>query len=97
MILSYPKWKIVDEIIVASSFSKETLKKNGVEEKKMAVIPYGTDTDFFKPEEKRGNHEVVKFVFVGLVDARKGVPVLLEVWKKNKYQIRSFNFDWTYF
>lgn len=79
--LELQEMKIADGIVVASTFSKSTLVKNGVDEKKIFVNPYGTDFNQFRPQTNL-NNEIVKFVFVGRVDARKGIPVLLEAWKK---------------
>lgn len=80
--LEMKEMELADKIVVASTFSKNSLIKNWVPERKIYVNPYGTDLTSFKPLEK--NNRSVQFVFVGLVDARKGIPVLLEAWKKIK-------------
>jgi len=72
--------ELADKIVVASTFSKNSLISQGVAKDKIYVNPYGTDLNFFKPVEK--HNTIVNFVFVGLVDARKGIPVLLDAWKK---------------
>jgi starch synthase len=80
--------ELADKIVVASTFSKNSLINQGIAKDKIYVNPYGTDLDFFKPVEK--HNTTVNFVFVGLVDARKGIPVLLDTWKKmpkNKAQL----------
>jgi starch synthase len=74
---------LAHQIVVASTFSKNSLIKQGIPEAKIHVNPYGTDVTLFKPAEKKQN-ETVKFVYVGLVHARKGVPVLLEAWNRLK-------------
>jgi len=70
-----------DAIVVASSFSKQTLIDNGIGNNKIFVNPYGVQADAFFPAIKK-HQSIINFVFVGLVDARKGVPLLLDVWKK---------------
>jgi glycosyltransferase involved in cell wall biosynthesis len=72
--------ELAHKIVVASTFSKNSLINQGIAEDKVFVNPYGTDIDFFKSTEK--HNEKVNFVFVGLVDARKGIPVLLDAWGK---------------
>ncbi len=70
-----------DAIVVASSFSKHTLVDNGIAVDNIFVNPYGVEADAFFPAIKKYQPSI-NFVFVGLVDARKGVPLLLEVWEK---------------
>lgn len=77
--LELQEMNLADKVVVASTFSKNTLIKYGVEPNKIFVIPYGIDTSHFRPVG-RSESTVVKFVFVGLVDARKGIPVLLDAW-----------------
>jgi glycosyltransferase involved in cell wall biosynthesis len=67
-------------VVAASSFTKRTLSDYGVAATKIRVNPYGVDTDNFvvKPViELRPQ----RFIFVGLVNARKGVPLLIEAWR----------------
>lgn len=78
--LELEEMELADKIVVASTFSKNSLIKNWIPERKIYVNPYGIDLGSFKPHENTDGQ--VRFVFVGLVDARKGIPVLLEAWKK---------------
>jgi len=68
-------------IVVASSFTKATLIEHGVSADKIALNPYGVDLARFairsRPDEKRP----FRFLFAGLVSARKGIPLLHEAWK----------------
>jgi len=70
-----------DAIVVASSFSKQTLIDNGIVADGVSVNPYGVESGAFFPAIKK-HQPVINFVFVGLVDARKGLPLLLDVWKR---------------
>jgi starch synthase len=72
---------LADVIVVPSDFVKQTLVAEGVDESKIRIIPFGTDLTLFHPPEKRGGKTVV-FLFVGGLTARKGLPVLLEAWRK---------------
>ena len=68
-------------IVCGSSFSKQTLIDHGVSAEKIRIIPYGVDSERFK----RSAHQPprpFRFVFVGIVAARKGIPVLIEAWKQ---------------
>jgi glycosyltransferase involved in cell wall biosynthesis len=68
-------------IVAASSFSKETLVQRGVPAEKITVIPYGVDSDRFADTDRSSCDRPFRFAFVGLVTARKGVPLLIEAWK----------------
>lgn len=70
-----------DAIAVASSFSKKTLEENNIHASKITVNGYGVNATDFAPVENK-QAVTVKFVFVGLVDARKGIPLLLEAWQQ---------------
>jgi alpha-maltose-1-phosphate synthase len=72
------------KIVVASSFTKRTLVENGVPENKIVLNPYGVDLNKFsiQPPEIRGRP--FRFLFVGLVCARKGIPILLQAWQRLK-------------
>ena len=67
-------------IVAASSFTKRTLSDYGVADAKIRVNPYGVDTDRFavKPTSET---RPLRFIFVGLINARKGVPLLAEAWR----------------
>lgn len=75
--------KMADKIVVASNFTLQTYLKQGLGQQKISINSYGVDSEQFKPlEEKIKKDGYIRFVFVGLVNARKGVPFLLETWKK---------------
>jgi starch synthase len=70
-------------IVAASSFSRRTLIDHGIPVEKIAVIPYGVDTVEFRPRVRTaGAKRPMRFLFVGLVNARKGIPLLLEAWRE---------------
>ena len=54
---------------------------NGIAPEKIEVIPYGVDLARFRPK-KSATARPFRVVFVGIITARKGVPLLLEAWKE---------------
>jgi alpha-maltose-1-phosphate synthase len=70
------------KIVVASSFTKRTLVENGVDENRIVLNPYGVDLERFSVQHQSTNARPFRFVFAGLVCARKGIPLLLDAWKR---------------
>jgi glycosyltransferase involved in cell wall biosynthesis len=68
-------------IVVPSSFVRRTLIENGVPSNKIAVIQFGVDLNAFRPLPHPGTSRPLRFVFLGSLDARKGVPLLLQAWR----------------
>lgn len=75
--------ELADKIIVPGNFVKETLLENGVGENKIAVNQFGTLTDKFRTDltNKKANSKV-RFLFMGALTARKGLPFLLKAWSE---------------
>jgi starch synthase len=69
------------QIVVASSFTKATLIEHGVSADKIALNPYGVDLGRFSLRLRPHERRPFRFLFAGLVSARKGIPLLLESWK----------------
>ena len=76
------EYKLATRIIAASSFSKHSLIAQGVPADKISLNPYGVDLKLFQPPPEPRTRRPVRFLFVGLISARKGVPLLLEAWRK---------------
>lgn len=72
---------LADRIVVASSFTTRSLTAHGVPAEKIVCNPYGVDLDAFtlRPPPEPGRP--FRFLFLGSLTARKGVPLLLEVWE----------------
>ncbi len=68
-----------DYITVPSEFAANSLVENGVDRKKLILLPFGVDTERFRPREKQD--DTFRAVFIGQVSVRKGILYLLEGWK----------------
>jgi len=69
-----------NRIVAASSFTKSTLVENGVPAEKILLNPYGVDLRRFSFSERSRSGRPFRFLFAGLVCARKGIPLLLQAW-----------------
>lgn len=82
--LELREFELAQQIVVPSSFVKQTLLDNGVDPDKISVIPFGTDVAGFSSCVRGPQLGPVKFLFFGSLTARKGLPLLLEAWKNVK-------------
>lgn len=71
-----------DAIVVPSAFVKQTYLSQNIQENKIFVNPFGVNLDFFKPLPEKQVNFPIRFVFLGIKNARKGIPFLLDVWKE---------------
>jgi len=70
-----------DYVTVPSAFVRQSMIKAGVAEKKLLEIPFGVDLEQFLPGQQSTSHPF-RLVFAGQVSIRKGVPYLLEAWRR---------------
>jgi starch synthase len=68
-------------IVTCSSPGRQSLIDNGIPPAKVHVIPYGMDCGQFFPM-KGGESRKFRFVFTGGINAFKGIPILLEAWRR---------------
>lgn len=78
--------ELASQIVVASYFTFKTYKEHSVPADKISIIPYGVDSQMFKPLADKKTGSTIRFVYVGTVDARKGIPLLLEAWGLLKHE-----------
>jgi glycosyltransferase involved in cell wall biosynthesis len=83
--------KVTDAFFSPSTFTTSKLVEWGIPEDKIYEIPFGVDTDAFRPS-KHEQPELspqggtpsapVRFAFSGAVSRRKGADTLLRAWKQ---------------
>jgi glycosyltransferase involved in cell wall biosynthesis len=81
-----------DYHIVASSFSKKAVQFNNIPDNKIFLIPYGVNINTFKINpHKNKNNSILKILFVGEVNQRKGIYQILEAAKDINSSNIEFN------
>lgn len=72
---------MASRFLVASTFTKNSLVEHGADPAAITVVPYGVDLHRFRPDPQRRAPElgsVLRLLFVGRINQRKGVKYLLE-------------------
>lgn len=84
-----------DLITVPSHFNKRSFTEHGVPSDKIRVLPYGVNLGRFQPTQKP---EADRFdvIFVGALTLRKGVPDLLDAFRRLKHPRKSLSFVGTW-
>jgi glycosyltransferase involved in cell wall biosynthesis len=90
LVIEQQEYEIADAIVVAGSFTKQTLIDNGVPEQKIQVNPYGIDINKFSAKKDYKHNGTIRFLFVGLIDARKGIPLLMDTIREMDTSKASF-------
>jgi len=72
-----------DRLLAGSDYVRDTLVAHGVEAGRIAVLPYGVDTERFRPGQ-REQDGVFRILFVGQISQRKGIKYLLEAVRRLK-------------
>src|SRR5438067_5309712 len=73
--------ELADVVIVPSTFVERTIKR--FIEKPCVRAQYGVDTDFWQPPTgPKKTDGPLRFIYVGQLNIRKGIPILLEAWKR---------------
>ena len=67
-------------IALSSSVTQKSLESAGIQHHKIQVVPLGVDSHVFKPRKKRDDK--FRVLFIGNGTLIKGVPYLLEAWKR---------------
>lgn len=75
--------ELAHRVVVGSGFARDTLLAQGVPASKVRVNPYGVDWQRFAAAPRtRAPDGKIRFLFVGSLIGRKGVPHLLEAWRR---------------
>ena len=74
------EYNLSDYIFVPSSFAKKTFIENGIDEKKIIKVPYGTNLDEFYAEENISKQFTI--ISTGHISVRKGSLYLLEAFNE---------------
>ena len=78
------EYKETDFIIVTSRFVYDSFIAEGADQEKLILIPYGVDTDTFKPSQKIYTGGAFRIAFVGQIGIRKGLIYLLRAFSELK-------------
>lgn len=73
--------RIADCVLAASDYVRQSLVAIGVPSSRIAIVPYGVDTERFRPGSER-NDKIFRVLFVGQLSQRKGIKYLLEAFKQ---------------
>ena len=73
--------RLADYVLAPSNFVIKCLIENGVSAEKILKVPYGVDTDRFRPSRVRPSDRF-RVLFVGRIEPLKGFQFLLEAWRR---------------
>jgi starch synthase len=74
--------RLSTKIVVASTFTKKSLIDSGLDASKITVNPYGVGKEFMKPLTRSSGGSKTRFLYLGILGPRKGLPLLLETWEE---------------
>ena len=70
---------LADLVLAPCSFVRSTILEYS--DKRVELLPYGVDTDFWSGGAESTISDCLRFIFAGQCSVRKGVPVLLDAWR----------------
>ncbi len=82
---SLDEFDLADYVLIPSLYVRDTFLANGFPEHKLILLPFGVDTERFRPS----HHAITspfRVLFVGTVTLGKGVIYLLEAWRRLHWQ-----------
>lgn len=71
-----------DLILCGSEFVKKSCTSIGINPEKLYVLPYGADVGQFCNSNLERRDGIIKIVFIGSVNHRKGADILLRAWEQ---------------
>jgi len=75
------EYALADRIYTHSSYTEQSLVNHGISKAKLRRTHLTVD-DRFQPPDERPDDDIFRIVYVGRVDATKGVPLLLEAFEQ---------------
>jgi len=75
--MNIAEYEEADYILIPSDFVEQSFIDMGFDREQLVKIPFGVDTDAFRPAESQ---ETFRAIFVGQVSLRKGIQYLLPAW-----------------
>lgn len=73
-----------DRILCLSEFAKESLLKQGIDKEKITTVNLGYSESTFYPKDDYNIDGKIRLLFVGTLTRRKGIDILLNVFKRMK-------------
>ncbi len=74
--------ELADYFFVPSNIVKDSLLELNISDEKILMIPYGSNLSLFEPKQVYPIHNKLRILFVGALENRKGIGVLLESIKQ---------------
>lgn len=71
-----------DAILLGSTYAADTFAAEGIERRKLQVIPYGVDLQTFTPGRPRHGKSSFNVIYAGQLTQRKGISYLLRGYRK---------------
>jgi alpha-maltose-1-phosphate synthase len=71
-----------EQILAPSNFVRDTLLEQGVDPARINLLPYGVDTERFRPDWAPDPQGRFRILYVGNVGQKKGIKYLLEAVKR---------------
>jgi glycosyltransferase involved in cell wall biosynthesis len=75
-----------DRVLIPSDFVRQSFLAEGFPEHRLLQVPFGVDTGRFQPALGAYGRHPFRVLFVGQVGLRKGVPYLLEAWRRLRWR-----------
>lgn len=79
---SLKEYEWADYILVPSQFAYDSFLEQGFAPERLLLIPFGVDTERFRPAEKSKGKRPFRVLFVGQINLRKGTVYLLQAWQQ---------------
>jgi len=75
---SLREYVAADHLIVPTQYVYDGLVAIGFEESNVSKVPFGVDTEMFRPREKTSESDTFNLLFVGGIRYRKGIQYLIQ-------------------